>query len=171
LTILRLIAGVLYPFVPWDVRIGLLVYAAVSDLIDGPLSRILNSTSSFGQVWDPIADKTCVLAVLIVAVLDGQIAWWELSLVGARDLMVIGLAVVILFLDRSKLRDMPPRLSGKLATVGQFAFLIGVLVFEVKPTWLFGLAVLLSVWSGIDYAQHGIRRARRELAEHKEVQN
>lgn len=163
LTILRLCAGIAYPFVPVGWRIPLLVYAAVSDLIDGPLSRLNHSTTNFGQVWDPIADKVCVLAVLITAVVDGQIVWWELLLVGARDLMVIGLAVATFLIDRSKLKDMPPRISGKVATGGQFAFLVGVLAFDVKPPWLFWTAVAVSVWSGIDYTYYGIRRAIREV--------
>jgi len=164
LTLLRLVAGIAYPFVPIDFRVPLLVYAALSDLVDGPLSRVLHSTSKFGQVWDPVADKVCVLAVLLVAVLDGQIEWWELVLVGARDLIVIVLAIATLMIDRSKLKDMPPRISGKIATAGQFAFLVGVLAFAVKPAWLFWLAVTLSVWSGIDYANYGVRRAMRENA-------
>ncbi|MBD3676534.1 MAG: CDP-alcohol phosphatidyltransferase family protein [Planctomycetaceae bacterium] len=163
LTILRLVAGLAYPFVPVDWRIPLLIYAAISDLIDGPLSRFTRSTSNFGQVWDPIADKVCVLAVLLMTVVDGQITWWELLLVGARDVMVIGLAIATLLIDRSKLTDMPPRVSGKIATAGQFAFLVGVLVFSVKPAWLFWAAVILSVWSGIDYTVYGVRRAMREV--------
>lgn len=163
LTILRLFAGLAYPFVPHDVRIGLLIYAALSDLVDGPLSRWSRSTSNFGQVWDPIADKICILAVLIMTVVDGQLLWWELLLVGARDVMVIGLAIATLIIDRRKLTDMPPRISGKIATVGQFAFLVGVLVFDVKPAWLFWTAVAISVWSGIDYTNYGIRRAIREV--------
>lgn len=163
LTILRLFAGLAYAFVPEDWRIPILIYAAVSDLVDGPLSRFSNSTSNFGQVWDPIADKVCVLAVLLMTVVDGQIAWWELLLVGARDVMVICLAIATLIIDRSKLKDMPPRISGKIATAGQFAFLVGVLIFAAKPLWLFGLAVALSVWSGIDYSVYGIKRALREV--------
>jgi len=169
LTVLRLVAGILYPFVPVGWRIPLLIYAAISDLVDGPIGRWTNSTSKFGQIWDPIADKVCVLAVLITALIDGQILWWELLLVGARDVMVIGLAIATVLLDRSKLKDMPPRLSGKVATAGQFAFLVGVLVFDVKPAWLFWLAVVVSVASGIDYTQYGIRRARRELPAGKAI--
>jgi len=164
LTMLRLLAGLAYPLVPVDWRIPILIYAAVSDLIDGPLSRFSNSTSNFGQVWDPIADKVCVLAVLLMTVVDGQIAWWELLLIGARDVMVIGLGIATLIIDRSKLKDMPPRISGKIATAGQFAFLVGVLVFATKPAWLFVLAVGLSVWSGIDYTVYGIRRGLRETS-------
>lgn len=163
LTILRLFAGLAYPFVPEDWRIPILIYAAVSDLVDGPLSRFSNSTSNFGQVWDPIADKVCVLAVLLMTVVDGQIAWWELLLVGARDVMVIGLAIATLIIDRSKLKDMPPRISGKIATAGQFSFLVGVLAFDMKPAWLFWGAVTLSIWSGIDYSVYGIKRALREV--------
>lgn len=163
LTLLRLIAGLAYPFVPVDWRIPLLIYAALSDLVDGPLSRFSNSTSNFGQVWDPIADKVCVLAVLLMTVVDGQIAWWELLLVGARDVMVVGLAIATLLIDRSKLADMPPRISGKIATAGQFAFLVAVLAFEVKPSWLFWSVVALSVWSGFDYIIYGVKRALREV--------
>jgi len=167
LTILRLVAGLAYPFVPADFRIALLIYAALSDLIDGPLSRWSHSTSKFGQVWDPIADKVCILAVLITAVVEGQLLWWELLLVGTRDLAVIGLGIAVVIIDRRKLKDMPPRISGKLTTAAQFAFLAGVLIFDYKPAWLFWLTVAISVWSGIDYTNYGVRRAIREVPEGK----
>lgn len=165
LTILRLFAGLAYPFVPPDFRIALLVYAALSDLADGPLSRWSHSTSDFGQMWDPIADKVCVLAVLITAVVEGQLLWWELLLIALRDLAVIGLGVATLIIDRRKLGDMPPRTSGKVTTAAQFLFLVSVLVFAYKPAWLFWLTVAISAWSGIDYTNYGVRRAIREVPE------
>lgn len=165
LLVLRLIAGLVYPFVDTDWRVALLVYAAISDLIDGTIARWLNATSMFGQMLDPVADKICVLAVLFTAYFEAVIQWWELLGVAARDITVIGIAFIVVVINHRKLKEMPPRISGKIATGGQFAFLLMAVIFEWKQLWLTIPAIGLSVWAAIDYSNVAVREAENHRIE------
>lgn len=167
LVILRLIAGLCYPFATPGWRIALLIFAAVSDLIDGTISRLLNATSKFGQMADPVADKACVLAVLFTALFEGVILWWEVLLVASRDIAVIAITTVVVVINHRKLQEMPPRISGKVATAGQFTFLLCAVIFGYKSVWLTDIAILLSLWAAIDYTAMAILQAKH----HRKKQN
>ena len=54
LTLARLIAGLMFPWVSVAWRPELVLAAAASDLIDGALSRKFCGTSAAGQLLDPI---------------------------------------------------------------------------------------------------------------------
>ena len=157
LTILRLIAGFAYPFVPKEWRIILLVFAGLSDLVDGWLSRLLHATTLTGQVLDPIADKVCVAAVLLTAWIDGSVGLWELLLVAARDYVVAIVVVIALTIRPGSWRSMPPRLTGKLATAAQFLFLVDLVWFSQRTPWLFALTAFASIVAAVDYAWAAVR--------------
>ncbi len=85
-------------FVPYAVAawsaFALYVAAAISDFLDGYLARKWNSSSDFGRVLDPIADKLLVAALLLC--LAGNGALYPFGLVPAivivlRELLVSGL--------------------------------------------------------------------------------
>ena len=152
LTVLRLVAGIAYPFVAISWRLPILIYCAFSDLVDGAISRALGATSLTGQVLDPIADKVCVAAVLLTAIYDGELRIWEFVFLAARDLAVAVIAVIAHVVKRTAWQEMPPRLLGKLATAGQFAFLLNIVSGYERVPGLLPFAGLTSVAAGIDYA-------------------
>lgn len=160
LTILRLVAGFAYPFVPVEWRIPLLIFAGLSDLIDGWLSRLLHATSLAGQVLDPIADKVCVAAVLLTAWIEAKVALWELLLVAARDYVVAIVVVIALTIRPGSWKAMPPRVTGKLATAAQFLFLVDLVWFPERTMWLFVLTACLSLLAAADYTWAAIRYCR-----------
>ena len=45
--------------------IFIIVFIFLSDILDGFFARISNTVTDFGKVIDPIADKVCMLVVLI----------------------------------------------------------------------------------------------------------
>src|SRR5215469_18409458 len=70
LTLLRLI---FIPFVitnvlddNWKWALGLLVFAGLSDALDGWLARTLNQRTLLGQYLDPIADKLLLSSLFLV---------------------------------------------------------------------------------------------------------
>jgi len=120
----------------------LLAYAAVSDLVDGWLSRQWEGTSTFGQLLDPIADKVCVLAVLWTVWQNSWIPLWGLLWLAARDIMVLLLTMIAAGSTRLKAQDLKPRWSGKAATVAQFVVLL-VIVYQ-KAEFSQGV-----IWGGV----------------------
>jgi phosphatidylglycerophosphate synthase len=72
LTLTRLGLGIAFPLLPETWRLGAFLLATATEALDGALARLLQATSLFGQVLDPIADKVFVLSVLVTLAIDGS---------------------------------------------------------------------------------------------------
>lgn len=74
-------------------RFGSIVFAlaSVTDFLDGYLARKYNVVSSFGRMFDPIADKVLVGCVLIMLVRAGSVDEIPCLLILAREFFVSGL--------------------------------------------------------------------------------
>lgn len=156
LSLLRIGLALSFPWIPRTWWSGWIITAALSDFFDGRLSRALRGSSAAGQVLDPLADKLFVGIVLLTLLNRHEITFPEALLIGFRDLAVFcGSTWTVLRRGVGSLRQMPPSLLGKLATAGQFGFLL-LLSLEVRA-WpsMFRLveeaAVTFSVIAGIDY--------------------
>lgn len=74
-------------------RIGGIIFALASltDFFDGYIARKYNLVSSFGRMFDPIADKVLVGCVLVMLVKDGRADEVPCLLILAREFIVAGL--------------------------------------------------------------------------------
>jgi phosphatidylglycerophosphate synthase len=160
LTISRLIAGLLFPFAGVGFRLPLLIYAGISDLIDGEISRRVGGSSRFGKLLDPIADKTVVLAVAITLLFDGTITWWELLLVASRDLFVIAISIGVLFQDLKQPMETSPLMIGKVATAAQFTYLVTLFLIPEAHWFVFVIAAAISLLAGVAYLYDAITQVR-----------
>ena len=73
--------------------IALILYltASFTDFLDGYLARKWNQITSFGKLFDPLADKLIVLTVLYCLAETNYAPWWVFFLVlGKEALMVLG---------------------------------------------------------------------------------
>jgi CDP-diacylglycerol--glycerol-3-phosphate 3-phosphatidyltransferase len=90
--------------------------------------------------------------VLATSLVEGKLGPVAALLVVSRDVAVlIGSATVTLTRGRDSLKQMPPRLLGKLATVAQFALIVSLAGYAPAVRYLLAPTVVLSVWAGIDY--------------------
>lgn len=55
-------------FMYWDLALGLFIFAAFTDALDGSIARLRKKITMWGTITDPIADKLLVGAVMIVFV-------------------------------------------------------------------------------------------------------
>ena len=146
LTLLRLVSGLAFPFCNQTWRLILLVYAGVSDAIDGEIGRRLSATSDFGKIVDPIADKVVIISVAFTLVWDGTLSWWQLLLVASRDLAVMGISITAWALGCWAKMLTSPLIIGKLATGVQFLFLTAaVAVPNLIPILLAPVALIVGV--------------------------
>jgi CDP-diacylglycerol--glycerol-3-phosphate 3-phosphatidyltransferase len=129
----------------------LVVWAILSDFLDGMLARWMNQVSELGKVLDPIADKVCAALLFIYAVWIGRIPSWFLAVLLGRDLLILLGSWVILSKHRKVAMSV---MSGKV-TVNVLAVLwIVVMYFPNAGAWatfLMGLSLLMMVYSTSEY--------------------
>lgn len=141
--------------------LGVFVFAASTDGVDGWIARRFNQCSDFGAFIDPMADK-CLLLVgtLTLSLIDwGSPGWrlplWYAVLVFLRDGVIIGGLVIL----KSKHRHVKfaPHWTGKVCTVAQM-FAIGWVMLRftiLPPLYPCIVAGIFTLWSGISYIQQG----------------
>lgn len=152
----RLVLGVAFPALPVSWRFAVVAIAGLTEFLDGALSRLWHVTSDTGRLLDPIADKVFVLAVFGTLAFDGTVALWELPLIGARDLLVLGgCAYVATRRGRGALMRVPPRPLGKVATALQFAYMVLALLGRGPLRPVFLVTAVVSVAAGLDYLIKG----------------
>ncbi|WP_370878690.1 MULTISPECIES: CDP-diacylglycerol--glycerol-3-phosphate 3-phosphatidyltransferase [Nocardiaceae] len=134
--------------------------AAITDRIDGQLARKYGLVTDFGKMADPIADKALIGAALVGLSMLGDLSWWVTAIIGVRE---IGITAVRFAVIRHGV--IPAGRGGKVKTLVQ-TFAIGVylcpLPSAVDPVALalMALAVLLTVYTGLDYVVQAIRLRR-----------
>ncbi len=151
----------LVPFVAWhlllrdfDMAFWLFVIAALTDLLDGALARLLDQRSAFGAWLDPVADKLMLLTTLFMLAWDGVLPAWLAVLVGVRDAVVVGGALAYRRLTGG-LEVAPTRL-GKLATMIEFVLVSLALAEAALALGLAGLLPPLVLAAGALAAASGL---------------
>lgn len=168
LTVLRLVAAGLLPFVPASWRLPLIVFAGASDLLDGYVARRFDAVTRWGTLFDGIADKAFVLAALVTFVGAGDATWSQALVVLARDLTVTAIAAYAAVRGAwAAFDEMEARPAGKLTTALVVPWFVSLLLPVLAPlrTPLFVVAALASVAAAVDYALQLRRRTRARAAE------
>jgi len=142
---------------------GVFAVAAFTDRLDGQLARSRGLVTAFGTVADPIADKALTGSALIGLSMLGLVPWWATLLMMGREIGITLLRFAVL-----RHGIIPASRGGKAKTLTQ-AIAIGfyllplteLLDADVAVAWvrgvLLGLAVVLTVGTGIDYILRAMR--------------
>lgn len=159
-----LLAIVVFVFLPlhwyWTSFV-IFVLAASTDWVDGYWARRFNQVTQLGRVFDPFVDKVIVCGVFIFLAAEpgSGIAAWMAVVVVAREMLVTALRSAI----EQGGGDFSAKMLGKLKMVFQCVAASASLVSltfaaEPIPLWLHWtllisvwLAVLTTIWSGIQY--------------------
>jgi cardiolipin synthase len=160
----RLLIGLAFPWIPTEWRLAAAITGGITDLIDGPISRWLRVDGRFGQLLDPIADKIFLASVLITVVIDGTLLWWEVLLIGGRDIAIfLGCVIVMLVHGWGTSQEMRPRLLGKATTALQTAFILALLAdLQILTRVLFPATALVGMVAVVDYYATYLRPAAQE---------
>jgi len=119
----------------YDVALGVLILAGLTDALDGLLARSLNQKTALGAYLDPIADKLLLSSSFVVLALNQRIGWWLAALVLGRDVILLTAASVILV--AGGYRPFPPSIYGKATTALQILLVFSVVLLAVKDwVWL-----------------------------------
>jgi CDP-diacylglycerol--glycerol-3-phosphate 3-phosphatidyltransferase len=130
---------------------AIFVGAALTDTFDGWVARRIQGVSAFGALADPLADKLLVVGTLASLALFAEIPWWIVIVIAGREAIVTALRLLVV---RRAGVVVPATLWGKVKTVAQIVAIAAVilpLVDGLLVTVLLGVAVTLTVGSGLDY--------------------
>jgi CDP-diacylglycerol--glycerol-3-phosphate 3-phosphatidyltransferase len=129
--------------------------ASLTDFLDGYLARLYGHTTTLGKFLDPLADKLVVAPAWMVVVIIGR----ELAVTGLRGI-ASGEGIILAAEE-----------LGKYKMIFQMFALHGLMIhypylfvdFHAAGMYFLWIALVLGVWSGVDYH---IKVIRQVLAKH-----
>lgn len=130
----RLVAVPVFAWLAWErhdlAALLVLALAGASDWLDGVIARKYDQGSRLGELLDPAADRLYILVTLLVLAGRGDVPWWLVAVIVAREVVLV---VVLLVLRGRGHGPLPVHFVGK---AGTFALL-----------YAFPL-LLLATWEG-----------------------
>ncbi|MGD0459370.1 MAG: CDP-alcohol phosphatidyltransferase family protein [Terriglobia bacterium] len=137
--------------------LAVLTAAALSDVVDGTLARLLKQETPLGVALDPIADKLLMTTAYLTLAFRDALPWWLTILVIGRDVGIIITALLISLV--AGYHPFRPTILGKASTAAQVATVFAAVSFQAHvpfvPEGLIQicvyLAAALTVVSGIHY--------------------
>jgi CDP-diacylglycerol--glycerol-3-phosphate 3-phosphatidyltransferase len=154
--------------------LGIFIFMAISDAVDGYLARRKNQATTLGAFLDPVADKLMITcAGLILAVPQTAVEGFKLPIgvmvliIGKDLLLLLGFAVTYFMTGSIHIR---PVWAGKLSTLLQIVTVASILtgpeLIKVIPVWRYmtsaiwwstaGCAILATfiyIYRGIRYIE------------------
>jgi CDP-diacylglycerol--glycerol-3-phosphate 3-phosphatidyltransferase len=134
------------------------VAGALTDGLDGYLARRYSGATRIGQWLDPLADKILVTAPIVAMTAIGTFPLWATAIIVLREFAVSLLRAWL----GTRGVGMPASPWGKVKTAVQMVLvplyllpLDGAGTVRLTALWL---AVVLTVWSGVDYFVKAGRR-------------
>jgi CDP-diacylglycerol---glycerol-3-phosphate 3-phosphatidyltransferase len=138
--------------------------AVLTDRFDGALARSYGMETEFGKLADPIADKALIGAALIGLSLLRELPWWVTVVILVREIGVTVLRFAVL-----RRGVIPASHGGKLKTLVQ-SVAIGLIILPLPGAWhtaaivIMGIAIVLTVVTGIDYVLQAFKDTRGRSA-------
>jgi CDP-diacylglycerol--glycerol-3-phosphate 3-phosphatidyltransferase len=133
---------------------GIVLYIAFSDFLDGYVARKADEITNFGKLIDPVADKICMMVVLLYLIFTLKTPFLIFFiLLSLRDIFLI---VIGVYLINSQDEVFQSNWTGKWF-VGISAAMMAVFVFEFPPfiQWsLYTVSTVLMVISTFQYVKY-----------------
>jgi CDP-diacylglycerol--glycerol-3-phosphate 3-phosphatidyltransferase len=129
----------------------------MTDWLDGYLARKNNEVTTLGKFLDPLADKLLIVTALIMLISLDRAQAWIVALIVGREIAVTGLRSIAMA-EGLVLQASP---MGKTKTVAQICAIVPLLIhyrfygvdFQKIGTVLLWVALILTLWSGVDYVR------------------
>lgn len=132
------------------------ILASITDAFDGYFARKYNQITDLGKFLDPFADKLLIVGALLALVYLGYAAAWAVFIIIFREIFFIGFRFYFLVKENS----FSASWIAKKKTMFQ-AISVGILIIHTKlpypdlflkiGTYVLYIAVILTVYSGIEY--------------------
>ncbi|WP_448627433.1 CDP-diacylglycerol--glycerol-3-phosphate 3-phosphatidyltransferase [Geodermatophilus sp. URMC 64] len=134
--------------------------AIITDRYDGMIARRRGQVTEFGKLADPIADKALTGTALIGLSVLGLLPWWVTLAILVRE---VGVTLLRFWVIRHGV--IAASRGGKAKTVLQ-ALAIGLYILPLSGVlasarwWVMGVALVLTVITGLDYVYRALMLRR-----------
>ncbi len=148
----------------WANYVACLIFciASITDFFDGYIARNFALESTFGAVFDPLADKMLILSAFIGLLLLGRANAWAVFMILSREFFITGLRVVVASAKSNSKQPQSSRtkssISIKASNLGKYktGVQIAAVAFLLADFFpggevLLWLATFITLYSGIDY--------------------
>jgi len=125
----------------------LFVLASATDFFDGYIARQWNQMTMLGAILDPLADKMLTLAAFLGLMMTGEASAWAIYIIIVRELFITGIRTVAV----SEGISVKASWAGKVKTVAQMIAIGFLLMHWPLGNELLWIAVVLTVYSGLEY--------------------
>lgn len=144
------------------VALVLFVIGTISDEIDGRWARRKNLVTDLGAFLDPLADKMLINLAFLALVVQGVVPAWVFAVILVRDFAVDGMRMMA----AKGGTTVAASFWGKLKTSTQMVALIILILntaINVEFLTVVGnialyAALILTVFSGVDYLANGYKK-------------
>ena len=136
--------------------LGLMVIAALTDVLDGYLARKYNEITELGKIIDPLADKVVVGVVVFQLFRIDEIPVYYLLIIIARDLLIL---LGGIFVSRKIGKVLPSNIIGKIAVISVALFVLTIVAgLKLILPKLYDVLLYLSlILVFISFAAYSIR--------------
>ena len=140
---------------------GLIIIIVLTDFLDGYVARKTEETTNFGKLIDPVADKVCMMVVMIYLIINYKLPFLLFFLTLAiRDVFLIIIGVYLMFSQEEVFQS---NRSGKwfmgitalMMTFFLFQDPLGIPGYVLWTTYL--ISILLFAFSTLEYIRRYMR--------------
>ena len=140
---------------------GLIIIIVLTDYLDGYVARKAEETTNFGKLIDPVADKVCMMVVMIYLIISYKLPFLLFFVTLAiRDVFLIIIGVYLMFSQEEVFQS---NRSGKwfmgitalMMTFFLFQDPLGIPVYILWMTYL--ISMLLFAFSTFEYIRRYMR--------------
>lgn len=108
--------------------VGVVLFAGLTDVIDGYLARRYQQVTQLGMMLDPLADKCMMLAVFLSLLLSSKINVWEAAAIFVREALMIIFSAIFHF---QGMKTVPANVLGKITTL-LFYSILTLLMLDIE---------------------------------------
>ena len=130
----------------FGIAIFLFIISASSDFVDGALARTTKQITSWGAIYDPIADKLLISSVAIILIT--KFISFRLGI----TIILIEITLIFLVLCTFKGRLVPSKLFGKLKMIFYSLGLSLLILYSLYNNFTIFLISRASIYFGIAFA-------------------
>ncbi len=155
-TIRIILAPVCVGILFWDIpgrdllAATIFIIAGLTDGLDGYAARVRKEISTFGKSFDPLADKILIILTLVVLANLGRVPAIAVWIIILREVMI----TILRHFAGKKGLTVAASPWGKMKTFCQIVAVAAVMLGFSWSIYVLWAAVVLTIWSGIDYLWH-----------------